>query len=39
MPAVMHQAGSAVPQPLNSSRHLVIEKISQDNRVQHQPST
>ena len=29
----------AVPQPLSSSRHLVIAEIGQDDRVQHQPST
>ena len=39
MPAVMDQAGGTAPQPLSSGRHLVIEEIGQDNRVQHQPST
>jgi len=38
-PTIMDKAGGTVPQPLRSNRHLVIEKISQDDRVQHQPST
>ena len=38
-PAIMNKADGTVPQPLSSRRHLVIEEISQDDRVQHQPST
>ena len=38
-PAIMNKAGGTVLQPLSSSRHLVIEEVSQDDRVQHQPST
>ena len=38
-PAIMNKTGGTGPQPLSSSRHLVIEEIGQDDRVQHQPST
>lgn len=32
-PAIMNKAGGTVLQPLSSSRHLVIEEVSQDDRV------
>ena len=39
IPAIVNKADGTVPQPLSSSRHLVIKEIGQDDRVQHQPST